>query len=381
MASLKKLFSIIFVSLLLLLFGVHGSAAKPNGCYINNIYSLGDSIADTGNLLRLGLDGSFNVIASFPYGETIHKPTGRCSNGLLMIDYLATALNLPLVNPYLDKEANFEHGVNFAVAGATALETSFLAQKGILMPYTNASLSVQLDWFKTHLNSTCSSKEACKKQLERTLFTLGEIGGNDYNYAFFEGKQIDEVIALVPLVVQKITDTAKELIEAGVVHMVVPGNFPIGCVPSYLEMFSRMVVNQTDAFDEFNCVKSLNAFAMLHNEQLQASLTELRHAYPNVQIMYADYFHAFLNLLEKASDYGFKKDTLRKACCGAGGEHNFDATKICGSPGTTTCENPSDHISWDGIHLTQEAYKVMAQSLMEGGFTYPTYGVQKLWKC
>lgn len=71
-----------------------------------------------------------------------------------------------------------------------------------------------------------------------------------------------------------------------------------------------------------------------------------------------------------------------KACCGAGGKYNFDATKICGAPGTSVCENPSNHISWDGIHLTQEAYKIIAKSLISpGGFTFPSYGVQQLWKC
>ena len=95
MAS-HKLFSAIFA--LLLVFGVHGGVANPNGCYINAIYSLGDSLADTGNLLRLGLDGSFNVIASLPYGQTIHKPTGRCSDGLLMIDFLGIASFLFCIN-------------------------------------------------------------------------------------------------------------------------------------------------------------------------------------------------------------------------------------------------------------------------------------------
>ncbi|XP_039131570.1 GDSL esterase/lipase At1g28650-like [Dioscorea cayenensis subsp. rotundata] len=372
-----KLFSIIFA--LLLVFQVHGSVAyKPKVCYINAIYSLGDSITDTGNLLHLGLGGSFTPIANFPYGQTIHKATGRCSDGLLIIDYLAEALNLPLINPYLEKDANFDNGVNFAVAGATALESSTLLQKGILAPYTNASLSVQLDWFKTYLNSKCTSKDACEKMLDRALITLGEIGGNDYNYAFFEGKQIDEVKNLVPLVVQKITNTAKELIEIGAKHIVVPGNFPIGCMPSYLSAFGH----NTEDFDDFKCLKSFNSFAMIHNEKLQASLAQLRETYPHVQIMYADYFHAFMHLLEKASLHGFEKDSLMKACCGAGGKYNFDATKICGAPGTSVCENPSNHISWDGIHLTQEAYKVMAKTLISpGGFIIPSYGVQGLWKC
>jgi hypothetical protein len=56
-------------------------------CSVNAIYSFGDSIADTGNLLREGPVGFFSSIGSYPYGQTYQKPTGRCSDGLLIIDY------------------------------------------------------------------------------------------------------------------------------------------------------------------------------------------------------------------------------------------------------------------------------------------------------
>lgn len=69
----------------------------------------------------------------------------------------ALNLNLPLINPYLDESSNFESGVNFAVAGSTALDSSFFVQRSIYTPVTNSPLGVQLEWFKTHLNSTCSS--------------------------------------------------------------------------------------------------------------------------------------------------------------------------------------------------------------------------------
>nr|GFB29864.1 GDSL esterase/lipase At1g28580-like [Tanacetum cinerariifolium]GFB29906.1 GDSL esterase/lipase At1g28580-like [Tanacetum cinerariifolium] len=46
-------------------------------------------------------------------------------------------------------------GVNFAVAGATALDSSFHEAHGVVNPYTNASLGVQLEWFKQWLPSIC----------------------------------------------------------------------------------------------------------------------------------------------------------------------------------------------------------------------------------
>lgn len=63
---------------------------ESKGCSINAIYSFGDSIADTGNLLQEGPVGFFASIGSYPYGESYKKPTGRCSDGLLIIDYLGT---------------------------------------------------------------------------------------------------------------------------------------------------------------------------------------------------------------------------------------------------------------------------------------------------
>lgn len=44
----------------------------------------------------------------------------------------------------------------------------------------------------------------CAKYFERSLFLVGEIGGNDYNYPFFVGGTIKQLKALVPLVVETI---------------------------------------------------------------------------------------------------------------------------------------------------------------------------------
>ncbi|XP_021744653.1 acetylajmalan esterase-like [Chenopodium quinoa] len=123
---------------------------------VDAIYQFGDSISDTGNLIRESPIGEHTTFARLPYGQTyFHKPTGRCSNGLLMIDFFARYLNLPLLDAYLNEAGNFTHGVNFAVAGSTALDTSTLAAKNITSPVTNSSLSVQMAWFRSHLQSIC----------------------------------------------------------------------------------------------------------------------------------------------------------------------------------------------------------------------------------
>ena len=71
-------------------------------CSVDAIYSFGDSIADTGNLLREGPVGFFASIGSYPYGQTIRKPTGRCSDGLLIIDYFGAYTPISGVNDELE---------------------------------------------------------------------------------------------------------------------------------------------------------------------------------------------------------------------------------------------------------------------------------------
>ena len=72
-----------------------------------------------------------------------------------MNEFTVVEAGLPLLNPHLNYEANFTHGEDFAVAGATALSGDVLAKHNISSFATNSSLGVQLDWMLEHLNSTC----------------------------------------------------------------------------------------------------------------------------------------------------------------------------------------------------------------------------------
>ncbi|KAG7549415.1 GDSL lipase/esterase [Arabidopsis thaliana x Arabidopsis arenosa] len=340
---------LLFVSL------VHAS----DQCPINSIYQFGDSIADTGNLIRNGPVGARSHAANYPYGQTyFHRATGRLSNGQLMIDYLARRLHLPLLNPYLNgntTSSSFKNGVNFAVSGSTALNSSFFAARGLHVPATNTPLSTQLAWFKSHLRSTChGSSSDCLKQ---SLFMVGEIGGNDYNYGFFQGKPMEEIRSYIPHVVGAITAAAREVIRAGAVNVVVPGNFPVGCFPIYLASFP---VKDPKAYDDKGCLKHLNEFAMDHNNQLQEAIASLRKEFPGVAIVYGDYYNAFQYILRSER---FDKSVALKSCCGIGGAYNYDGKRPCGGAGVPVCQNPDKFISWDGVHLTQKAYRFMSNFL------------------
>ena len=65
-------------------------------CNIDKIYQFGASKSDTGNRR---IENPLDICNMHPYGQSFLKePTGRCSDGLLMIDYIGMNLNVLLVN-------------------------------------------------------------------------------------------------------------------------------------------------------------------------------------------------------------------------------------------------------------------------------------------
>ncbi|CAB4306597.1 unnamed protein product [Prunus armeniaca] len=311
------------------------------GCF-NSVISFGDSLTDTGNLYNSSPNRSLHYFQP-PYGETyFHHPTGRCSDGRLIIDFI--------------------------VIGATGLDASFLATMEIHSPSTNNSLRIQLEWFKQMLPSLCNTSLDCKKSLSTSLILMGSIGCNDYNDGLLGGKSIELVRSYLPLVIEAIASTINELIELGAATILVPGNNPIGCLPTYLSKFESSDKSQYDP--STGCLKWLNEFAQYHNGQLQIELSRIRRLHPQVTIVYADYYNALLQLYQSPHQFGFTGETS-KACCGGGGPYNFNSSVQCGNAGATVCENPSQFINWDGMHSTEAAYRLMTKALLQGNYTFP----------
>ncbi|KAF8392886.1 hypothetical protein HHK36_021126 [Tetracentron sinense] len=356
MALHSLMFSLLTVLLVL-------ARTEPVLCDFTSIFSFGDSIADTGNLLCLKSDDhSFR----FPYGETYFgHPTGRCSNGRLIVDFMAQSLGLPLLPPYLAQTngQDFQQGANFAVSGATALDNAFYEERGIHNICTNNSLGIQLGWFKELLPSLCDQSSNCLNFFSRSLFLVGEIGGNDYNHAFLEGRSLEEIRTFVPGVIDAISSAVQMVVEHGAVTVMVPGNFPIGCFSSYLMVFQSS--NEEDYDPQTGCLRWLNEFSMNHNHLLQKELDRMRDLHPHVSIIYADYYNAAMRFFRYPLQFGFSEGCLT-ACCGGGGPYNYNKSLVCGNRGARVCDDPSLYVSWDGMHLTEAAYKAIAYYILQG---------------
>ncbi|XP_038985536.1 GDSL esterase/lipase At5g45910-like [Phoenix dactylifera] len=330
------------------------------------------------------------------------RPTGRCSDGRLVIDFVAEAVGLPLLPPSLASGQDFRQGANFAVTACTALDLAFWEQRGLAgIFWTNDSLGVQLQWFEQLKPSLCSTVRECKDYFGKSLFVLGEIGGNDYHYALLAYRTLEEVRTYVPHVIETISNTAEILINEGAVDLVLLGrrhqaalgcygfvisvtgilkraqllmwnliNLP--CVPAGSALQVRGVcsrpgppgsgrdTNKEDYEPQTGCLKKPNELARYHNKLLRQATRKLQSKYPGVRIIYADFYGPVIQFVQTPERFGFSNGALI-SCCGGGGPYNFNPQAWCAEPGATVCEDPSKSIFWDGIHLTEAAYRYIAK--------------------
>jgi len=62
-----------------------------------------------------------------------------------------------------------------------------------------------------------------------------------------------------------------------------------------------------------------------------------------------------------------------KVCCGAGGQgkYNYNNKARCGMSGASACADPGNYLIWDGIHLTEAAYRSIADGWLKGPYCNP----------
>ncbi|VAH74741.1 unnamed protein product [Triticum turgidum subsp. durum] len=134
----------------------------------------------------------------------------------------------------------------------------------------------------------------------------------------------------------------ERLIKHGATSFVVPGTIPSGCTPHILSSFAK------DDPAEYNsttgCLEDYNKLGMHHNLLLQEALEKLRGRHPDAMIVYADLFGPIIDMVE---------DVLTNCCGGPG-------ALICGDQGAHVCEKPAARLFWDVAHLTEAAYRYIA---------------------
>ncbi|KAG2586085.1 hypothetical protein PVAP13_5NG020300 [Panicum virgatum] len=152
----------------------------------------------------------------------------------------------------------------------------------------------------------------------------------------------------------------ERLIRHGATTLVVPGVIPVGCAPPVLVTFADPDPAGYDP--RTGCLEAINDLAAHHNALLQDALRELQakqHPAGAVTVVYADFFGPVIEMVTSPAKFGFEDDVLT-LCCGGPGRFNYNKKVFCGDPGAIRCRDPSARLFWDGVHLTEAAYRYIA---------------------
>ncbi|KAG8093899.1 hypothetical protein GUJ93_ZPchr0012g19301 [Zizania palustris] len=331
------------------------------------LYNFGDSITDTGNLCTNGKPSQITFTQP-PYGQTYFgSPTCRCSDGRVVVDFLASKFGLPFLPPSKSTSADFKKGANMAITGATAMDANFFRSLGLSDKiWNNGPISFQIQWFQQISSSVCGQN--CKSYLASSLFVFGEFGGNDYNAMLFGGYSTGQASTYTPQIVDTISKGVEKLIAMGAVDVVVPGVLPIGCFPIYLSIYGTS--NSAD-YDSLGCLKEFNYLSTNHNSQLRSKIAALQTKYSSARIMYADFYSGVYDMVRNPAAYGFSASAFETCCGSGGGKYNYNNNARCGMQGAAACSSPAAHLSWDGIHLTEAAYKQITDGWLNGAYCRP----------
>ncbi|KAL9235579.1 hypothetical protein vseg_010325 [Gypsophila vaccaria] len=340
------------------------------------IYAFGDSYTDTGNTVSTTTDPGPS--GSLPYGMTyFHHPTYRYSDGRLVIDFVAQHLSLPLLPPYKkttsdrtepngsSSRSSTTSSVNFAVAGATAIEHEFFVRNNFTFDVTRESLDTELNWFNNVLGTQGCTNDMvdCGALFDDALIWVGEIGANDYAYSTQTSIDYQKNV-VQSLAIKRVSYVLEEILKKGAKYVVIQGLPPTGCLTL------AMLLAPSDDRDDIGCVRTQNDLALTHNTLLQAEIQGLRARYPEAFIVYGDYYNAYREIVKNRAKYGFEE--AFKVCCGSGGGE-YNLFSMCGSMGANPCSNPSKYINWDGVHLTEGMYKAVSWLFLQGGYTQPSF--------
>ncbi|KAL3624408.1 hypothetical protein CASFOL_031076 [Castilleja foliolosa] len=346
-------------------------------CAFEAVFNFGDSNSDTG--------GFFYAFPSqpSPNGVTYFKrPTGRTTDGRLHLDFLTQALGLPFLSPYLQSiGSDYKHGVNFATSASPVIQPNIsLFVNGVSPFYLDVQIN-QMKHFKAKVEEFKSHGKTNLPQPDifgKALYTIW-IGQHDITYDIV-GVGAANIKQYEPQIASGIANAVKELYRLGGRTFFVLNLAPIGCYGAVLTQVSH----DNSDIDPSGCMISFNNAVREYNSVLKETLQQTRQELHDANVIYIDAHSVILELYQNPTAHGLQHGIT--ACCGyGGGNYNFHPKVFCGNTNevdgqkvtATACDDPQNYVSWDGIHLTESANKILANAIISGSNNEPSFNLNQ----
>ncbi|KAI4300447.1 hypothetical protein L6164_033825 [Bauhinia variegata] len=335
MDSHEHIFSLLFLSLILLFTG-----ADASGQHLNfrptKLFVFGDSYVDTGNH---GRQVSFSW--KDPYGITFPgKPSGRFSDGRVLTDFIAKYLGVKSPVPYKLRRSMAQHlkyGMNFAYGGTGVFDTSTPAP----------NMTNQIDLFQQLIKD----KAYTAADLSYSV-ALVSVAGNDYSHYINQNGSAEGFPSFIASVVNEMASNLKRIHELGVKKLAVSGLQPLGCLPA-----------NTAPSTFRRCNDSSNVLVAFHNSLLTQAVSKLNQQTKDQStFVLLDLYNSFMSVLAHPSTHNIQNQ-FQPCCvgvssgysCGDVDDNNFKKYNVC--------DDPKSAFFWDLAHPTQAGWHAVYNKL------------------
>ncbi|XP_076941631.1 GDSL esterase/lipase At5g14450-like [Bidens hawaiensis] len=290
----------LLVTTFFIYFNNNNNNNESSYCEFPAIYNFGDSNSDTG-----GAAVVFESIP-YPYGMTyFHKPSGRFSDGRLIIDFIADKLGLPFLCAYMDSiGTNYRHGANFAVSGATIQLQDAVSLNKTFCFITLSEQLFQFQEFKRRasgfyledISNELKARLPRPEDYTRTLYMF-DIGQNDLHAGLLLMQE--EVMEYIPDMINDLSSAVKQLYEGARTFWIL-NTGPIGCMPFFVKNYPPAPGNA----DKRGCVESYNKVAQEFNKQLEDEVSKLGSQLQESTLLYVDVYSLKYSLLSEPTKHG-----------------------------------------------------------------------------
>ncbi|XWS30857.1 hypothetical protein CRYUN_Cryun23aG0027200 [Craigia yunnanensis] len=314
------------------------------------LYVFGDSYVDAGNNNFLPTKARANY---FPYGiDFAAIPTGRATNGRMVVDFIAQAAGLPFPPPMLGMSETERKktltGVNYASGGSGILNTPPMAKT--LLGHV-LSFEEQVALFKNttmDLKDQFDSAESFAIYLSKSLFFF-HIAGNDLSLFLESEKRFTDIDKFAHLLSRELSKQLQALYQLGARKFFVNNVFPLGCQP----------VNINTKKPKTPCVQETNVHISTYNKLLQGLLADMEPSLPGFKFVLGDLFKLFEDVFASPSSYGFMN--IKDSCCI---DVNRNGTGPC-APNLAPCFDRKTHLFFDSFHITERMHFLWARTSLE----------------
>eukprot|EP00249_Psilotum_nudum_P037053 c9366_g1_i2 orf=272-1390(-) len=351
----------LFTIAIVALGNVRGAKARP-------FFVFGSSYVDTGNIKSS--DSTRPYPWAKPYGETWPgTPSGRYSNGHVLTDVLAVALNLSSPISFAQRVPGIKNdaGMNFGIGGSGVLtaygypstSAQIYSLRSLISDYTKDELASAVVlyatagddylYYLTVQNSPVSGLPASRNGNLHNLHLDVEL----LRMALPRNATLEDIKGIYALslsVGKQISSDLVTLYGMGLRKFAVTYLPPMGCLP---------VSTVANSFQSCNDSWNTN-IAQVHNARVWKNALGLRHYFTNATIVLLDLYSAFTSAI---ATFG-SEQSLKPCCAGITPKNKCSNVDAIGHPLYSLCADPGSKFYWDDmVHPTETGWQAVVSSL------------------